>query len=70
MTDKPIPARQRVKDAQDALLELAAYVTAHHEKLDLLHVQLLASKVSTALEAAHHELSQATCDIEASLNRL
>ena len=70
MTAKQIPARQYVKDAQDALLDLTAYVTAHHEGLDLLHVQLLASKVSVAIDAAHHELSHATCDIEASLHRL
>jgi len=70
MTERQVTARQQITIAQGALLDLTGYVTAHHEHLDLTRVQLLASKISTALEAAYHELSQATCDIEASLNRL
>jgi hypothetical protein len=70
MTERPVPARQRIQEAQDALLDLNTYLAGAQTKLDPLHVRLLTSKVSVALEAAHHEVSHATCDIEASLNRL
>ena len=70
MTAPPIPARQHLQHAQDALLDLNTYIAGAQNKLDPLHVQLLTSKISVAIEAAYHELSHATCDMEASLNRL
>jgi len=65
----PMIVRKRIDEAQDTLRELAEYVTKFHDHLDLLHVQLLASKVTVALEAAKHELSDAVCDAEAAMAR-
>ena len=70
MTVPRIPARQRIKEAQDTLLDLTGYVTANHEHLDLTHVQLLASKILSTLEAAHGEIQHATCDTETALRGL
>lgn len=70
MTEKQIPARKHIEEAQSTLIDLTAYVTANQQKLDLTHLQLLASKVFEALETAHHELVTATCDAETALGRL
>jgi len=66
----PQIVRKRIAETQDCLHELCTYLTKNHANLDLLHVQLLASKVTVALEAAKHELSDATCDAEAALARM
>ena len=70
MTVPRIPARQRIKDAQDTLLDLTSYVTANSANLDVTHVQLLASKILSTLEAAHGEIQHATCDAETALRVL
>ncbi len=69
----PTIVRRRIKEAQDGLQELCRYISDHQAKLDaldVLHVQLLASNVVIALEAAAHELADAVCDAEAALGRL
>jgi hypothetical protein len=65
----PQIVRKRIDEAQDGLRELCEYCCKFHDHLDLLHVQLLCSKITVALEAAKHELTDATCDAEAALAR-
>jgi hypothetical protein len=70
MTVNKPTVRASIAVAQDGLLDLMAYVTANQGTLDLTHLQLLASKVLLAIEAAQHELLNATCDAETALARL
>ena len=70
MTVAHIPARQRLKEAQDTLLDLTSYVTANSANLDVAHVQLLASKILSTIEAVHGDIQHATSDTETALRVL
>jgi hypothetical protein len=70
MTERTPTVREVIATAQADLHKLADYVTANHDNLDLLQVQMLASKVLTDLERASAELSYATCDADAALARI
>lgn len=65
----PLIVRTRITEAQETLHELADYVVKNHKAIDITQVQLLASKVSLALDAARYELTDATCDAEAAIGR-
>jgi len=65
----PSIVRNRITEAQETLQVLTLYVIAHRAALDLTQVQLLASKVSVALDAARYELTDAVCDAEAAIAR-
>lgn len=65
----PQIVRRRIEEAQATLREMTDYVVRHHSHPDLLHLQLLASKVMVALEAAKHELTDAIADAETALAR-
>lgn len=66
----PLIVRSKINEAQNTLHDLADYVVKNHRAIDITRVQLLASKVSLALDAARYELSDATCDAEAALGRM
>lgn len=70
MTERTPTVRDSIAAAQTGLHTLTDYVTAHHDNLDLLHVQLLASQVMTVLDCAKSELDYATCDADAALARI
>jgi hypothetical protein len=70
MTKRTPTARESIAAASEGLAKLTKYVVEHHDNLDLLHVQLLASDVLTNIEAVKQEIDYATCDADAALGRL